>query len=232
MFVNREVITGVLLIIVIAPALVQAAAPAHENDIRPLADLDIWIDQLSVYYYNWTQLDQGDVIYVYFEVTSGSDIAFFICDAENYDLWIDEQNATAYEVQNSVGSYSTSFSVPSDGEWRVVFINYNLLVRKHIEGTVEIQYPDPSSSMVFAMVITGIFLFAIAGCAIAFHEMGKRAKMRKDMLEYGQPPSQWTDTSGRMRTSYCSTCGQSQHPANARVCSNCGVSLDPQQDTS
>jgi hypothetical protein len=139
MSVKREVITGVLLIIVIAPALVQAVAPAQENDVLPLVDLDIWVDQLSVYYYNWTQLDRGDVIYVDFEVTSGSDITFFICDAENYDLWINEQNATVYEVQNSVGSYSTSFSVLSDGEWRVVFINYNSIVRKHIEGTVEIR---------------------------------------------------------------------------------------------
>jgi hypothetical protein len=85
MSVKREVITGVLLIIVIAPALVQAVAPAQENDVLPLVDLDIWVDQLSVYYYNWTQLDRGDVIYVDFEVTSGSDITFFICDAENYE---------------------------------------------------------------------------------------------------------------------------------------------------
>ena len=229
---KREIITGVLLIIVMAPALVQAAAPAQENDILPLADLDIWIDQLSVYCYNWTQLDEGDVIYVDFEVTSGAEITFFICDAENYDLWINEQNATAYVVQNGVGSYSTRFSVPSDGEWRLVFINYNSLVRKHIEGTVEIQYPDPSSSMVFAMVMSGILLFAIAGCTIVFLEIRKRAKMRMHVPEYAQPPSQWTDTSGQMRTSYCSTCGQSHHPPNARVCSNCGASLDPRQDES
>ena len=229
---NREVITGVLLIIVIAPALVQAAAPAHENDIRPLADLDIWIDQLSVYYYNWTQLDQGDVIYVYFEVTSGSDIAFFICDAENYDLWIDEQNATAYEVQNSVGSYSTSFSVPSDGEWRIVFINYNSLVRKHIEGTIEIRDPTSPANLAYGVQLLCMLSVLILGAAVAFRPMRKRAKMRKDMLEYGQPPFQQTDTSGWMRTSYCSTCGQSHHPPNARVCSVCGASLDPRQDKS
>jgi hypothetical protein len=43
MSVKREVITGVLLIIVMAPALVQAVAPAQENDVLPLVDLDIWV---------------------------------------------------------------------------------------------------------------------------------------------------------------------------------------------
>ncbi len=232
MSVKREVIVGVLLIIVIVPALVKAAAPAQENDILPLADLDIWVDQLSVYCYNWTQLDVGDVIYVDFEVTSGAEITFFICDAENYDLWINEQNATAYRIQNGVGIYSTSFSVPSDGEWRIVFVNYDSLVRKHIEGTVEIQYPDPLSSMVFAMVMSGILLFAIAGCAIVFHEIRKRAKMRKHVPEYAQPPSQWTDLSERVSTNYCSTCGHSHHLPNARVCSNCGAFLGPPSDIS
>jgi len=232
MSMKKEAITGVLLIIVMAPALVQAAAPAQENNISPLADLDIWVDQSSVYYYNWTQLDEGNVIYVDFEVTSGASITFFICDAENYDLWINEQNATAYRVQNGVGIYSTSFSVPSNGEWRLVFVNYDSLVRKHIEGTVEIQYPDSSSSMELAIVVTCGLLFAIAGGAIVFREIGKIARIGRHESEYVQPLSQQTDTSGWMRTSYCSTCGQSHHPPNARVCSVCGAPLDPQQDIS
>lgn len=40
---KREVITGVLLVIIMAPALVQAAAPAQENDMRPLDDTEIWV---------------------------------------------------------------------------------------------------------------------------------------------------------------------------------------------
>ncbi len=40
---KREVITGVLLIIVMAPALAQAVVPSQENDILPLVDLDIWV---------------------------------------------------------------------------------------------------------------------------------------------------------------------------------------------
>ena len=83
---KREVITCVLLVIVMAPALVQAAAPAQENDIRPLADIDVWIERGGSYAFFWTQLDEDDVIYVDFEVTYGSDIDFFICDGENYDL--------------------------------------------------------------------------------------------------------------------------------------------------
>ena len=232
MFVKREAITSVLLIIVMAPALVQAASPSQENDIRPLVALDIWVDQLSVYYLNWTQLDEGDVIYVDFEVTSGASITFFICDAENYDLWINEQNATAYEIQNGVGIYSTSFSVPSDGEWRAVFVNYDSLVRKHIEGTVEIQYPDSLSSLELAILLTGISLLATAGCVIAFLEIGKRAKMRMHGSEYVQPPSQRTYVFGQPRTNYCSTCGHSHHPPNAQVCSNCGASLGPRSDVS
>lgn len=119
---KREVIDGVPLVIVMAPVLVQAAAPSQETDIRPLAD--VWIDQRPSYSYQ-AQLDANYVIYVSFEITSGLDIDFFICDEENYDLWSDGQGAIAYRIHENVGSYSTSFSVPSDGEWRVVFSNDN-----------------------------------------------------------------------------------------------------------
>ena len=224
---KREIITCVLLVSVMVPALVQAAAPTEENDMRPLADIDVWVEQLGSYAFYWTQLDEDDVIYVDFEVTYGSDIDFFICDRENYDLWNDGQSATAHRINENVGSYSTSFSVPSDGEWLIVFSNDNWLVRKHIEGTYEIQYPASPSSTALGMLGLGILIFAIIGIAAVCHHMGKRTKMRKDVPEYVQPPSQRTHTSGLVRTNYCPHCGQRLRLPSAQFCPSCGASLGP-----
>ena len=93
---KREAIACVMLVFAIAPVIVQAAAPAQERDMRPLADVDIWIDQRSWFTRYWPQLLEDDVIYVDFEVTSGSDIDFFICDGEAYDLWSDGNSMSVY----------------------------------------------------------------------------------------------------------------------------------------
>lgn len=187
MSMKREAIICVLLVIVMAPALVQAAAPAQENDIRPLDDLDIWVDQLSWYNYYWTYLYEDDEIHVSFEVTFGMDIDFFICDGENYDLWIDGQSSIAYRIADNVGSYSTIFTVPSDGEWHIVFSNDDRLFRKHIEGTIKIQYPAPPSDPALGILVSGILICLILGIAAVFHHMRKRTKTRKDVPHLGGP---------------------------------------------
>ena len=224
---KREAITCVLLVIAMTPVLVQAAAPSQESDIQPLADIDVWVEMGGSYAFYWTQLDEDDVIYVDFEVTYGSDIDFFICDGETYDLWSGGNSVTVPVLRENVGSYSTSFRVPSDGEWNVVFDNDNWLVRKHIEGTIEIQYPTSPTNTASVMLGLGILIFAIIGIAAVFHHMGKRPKMGKDMPEYVQPPSQRTHTSGWVGTNYCPHCGQRLRLPSAQFCPSCGASLGP-----
>jgi hypothetical protein len=230
MSVKREAIACILLVFAIGPVLVQAAAPAQENDMRPLVDVDVWIDQLSWHSYYWTQLDEDDVIYVDFEVTSGSDIDFFICDGDTYDLWSDGNSVTVSVLHENVGSYSTSFRVPSDGEWRVVFVNDNWLIRKHVEGTVQVQSPTSPSNTLLGMAGLGILILVIVGIAVVFHHMGKHTKTRKHVPEYVQPPSQLIHTSGRVRTGYCPHCGQRLRLPSAQFCPSCGASLGPPPD--
>jgi hypothetical protein len=84
----------------------------------------------------WT-LYQSDGIYGDFEVTnppSGADqiITFFICDQENYDLWVSGESASAYHLQENVASYSFEFRIPSYDTWHFVFKNYALLTSKTI----------------------------------------------------------------------------------------------------
>lgn len=165
------------------------------------------------------------MIYVDFEVTSGSDIDFFICDGETYDLWNDGNTVTVSVLHENVGSYSTSFRVPSDGEWRVVFYNDNWFTRKHIEGTVEVRVPTSPSNTLLGIAGLGLIVLVIVGIAVVFHYVKKHTKTRKQLPEYGQPPSRRLHTSGRVRTNYCPHCGQRLRLPSAQFCSSCGASL-------
>lgn len=52
-----------------------------------------------------------------------SDIEFFICDAENYDMWVNNYTTLLYDHQEQITSYTFDFTVPHDGAWYIVFSN-------------------------------------------------------------------------------------------------------------
>ncbi len=52
-----------------------------------------------------------------------SDIEFFICDADNYNKWVNNQTALLYEHQEQVTSYTFNFTIPHDAIWYIIFSN-------------------------------------------------------------------------------------------------------------
>jgi hypothetical protein len=67
--------------------------------------------------------DQGDIFYGEMALEGGGVVDFFICDSDNYDLWQASQEATLYELAESVDSCTWRFQVPHDALWMAVFVN-------------------------------------------------------------------------------------------------------------
>jgi hypothetical protein len=204
--------------------------------IHQHASVDFWVDTLDWYSIYWIDLDEGSRIYVNVDVTSGNDIDFFIADGENYDLWADGQSSSAYHIMSNVGSVSVSFSVPSSGEWRVVFKNDNWLYRKHIEGTITVYVPtttsSPSSSLsnigslIIALVVVFLIVMMIACCKkledskdppqIIYSPNEKQHGPPLSPLNQHFPPRQ------DPVIMFCPYCGTQRQNYDAIFCSRCG----------
>ena len=108
------------------------------------SDIDTWVaanDHLNIY----ASRDGGTGYYGSFEVTSGNDIDFFICDEENYNLWVNGQSASVYLLQQRIGSYSWSFRIPHTDTWHFIYSNeYSIVTSKHVVGDQYIDHTPPT----------------------------------------------------------------------------------------
>jgi hypothetical protein len=220
---RKRILLSFIVLVVVLPVLVDAAAPKTRNDLTPELDVDVWVGGLQVYYV-YIDLDVGDTIYVDIEVTSGAGINFFICDQENYNLWSSLQSASVYGQQQSVGSVSTSFSVPTSGRWYCVFWNDALLTSKHLEGYVG-TIPIPLAGD-FLLVIVGLVFVVVIGGVIWF---GLKKTQGPKAVHYPQPmpPQQpYTVPSQPTSSNYCLYCGTPKQSSSAIFCSTCGRAFD------
>lgn len=106
---------------------------------------------LGSQYVSWN-VQQGDGVYGDFQVTnpsSGGDqaIDFFICDSSNYALWSSGQQASVYQLQQDVASYSFHFRIPYDDTWYFVFQNHAWLTSKTINFDLYMDQTPPSINM-------------------------------------------------------------------------------------
>ncbi|MGY5873936.1 MAG: hypothetical protein RTV72_16940 [Candidatus Thorarchaeota archaeon] len=218
---KRRGIILLLALVFFLPVITNAAAPQQE-DLHPHATVDVWVDALGSYNYYWNDLDEGYTIRVDIDVTYGSDIDFYIVDEENYDDWVDGYDANADVLRENVGSVSLTFTVPSSGEWHLLFINDNWLFRKHLEGTITVAAPyvpnDPSSSAMLGLIGLGLVVVCIAVCV---------SKSRKDaQKKQSQSPQSRHDYQIQQPASqqvvYCSYCGTPKQHYDALFCSKCG----------
>ncbi len=227
---------GFLLLLVVGfliPVAVDAST-LQSTDMHPLASVDFWVDTSDSYRYYWSSLGEDYVIHVDIEVTSGSDIDFYILDEDNYDLWSSGYSSSAEVGRDNAGSVSLSFTVPVSGEWNLLFINDNWLYRKHIEGTITAAAPQVinDSSGLIGAVITAIVLVVIIGCILDYaskHEKRKQQTQQVYQPSYPQAP-QYPEYSRApspppAQTGFCPYCGTPKHSIDAQFCSTCGRSF-------
>jgi hypothetical protein len=191
-----------------------------DNTLRPLADIDVWIDGLSWYSYYFSGCDEGGLLYGSFEVTSGSDIDFFICDRATYNSFADGYSVTVYNLRENVGSLSYSFNIPEDGTWHVVYRNEAWFTRKHIEGTI--NYSSPASGSSGALVFGSLFLISI----VIFIGIGAKICSDQGKMPQEQPKQEakpYPDTA--QVSKFCSQCGTPRQSLSVRFCPHCGKSF-------
>jgi hypothetical protein len=226
---NRRGITILLIIAILLPYAVDAATP-KPREIRFNATIDVWVDALGSYNYYWSNIGEDYTINIDIDVTSGNDIDFYIIDEENYDLWLDNQDAYAEVIKENVGSVSESFTVPSSGEWHLLFINDNWLFRKHIEGTVTVTSPyipsDLSDDTLLGIAFVLILVFLIIGC-ISAENKRKQSKDTTQQPVYQQVRDSVTPTRKPQHVAgYCPYCGAPKPVMDAKFCASCGRSFD------
>lgn len=200
----------------------------------PLDSVDIWVDTLSWYSIYYTNCKEGGRIYGSFDVTSGSDVDFFICDLTNYDLWSSGSSSTGYEINHNVGSLSYSLNLPHDGTWYAVFSNDNWLYREHVEGTIYYAAPVTASdysSLVGVLVILGIIGAVVVCVGIGAHVYSNYVREQKAQLRQSPQPQGSQVYVGPAQSyslpRFCPSCGTPLRSPNDRFCSMCGRQLGP-----
>ncbi|MFW9789459.1 MAG: hypothetical protein ACFFE1_17465 [Candidatus Thorarchaeota archaeon] len=225
---NRRGIIILLVIAMLLPYTVDAGT-TKPREIHMNATIDVWVDVLGSYNYYWNNLGKDYTINIDIEVTSGNDIDFYIVDEENYDLWQDNQDAYAEVIKENIGSVSQSFTVPSSGEWHLLFINDNWLFRKHIEGTVTVTSPPMSNDLSLDAVIgTGLILilvFVVIGC-ISNENKKKQSRDISQQPIYHQSKDYGSPRAPQNVAGYCPYCGTPKPVIDAVFCVSCGRHFD------
>jgi hypothetical protein len=221
---TRAAIWGLILLIIVVP-LFGGTAVARSNkadELKPLADIDIWVDPLGAYHFWYSGCKSGDRIYGDFEVTSGAGIDFFICDQENWDLWDTGHTASVYQKHDNWGSLTWDFTVPEAGTWHVVFDNMDsLFTSKHIVGHIYHVVPTTTSSYApldISGFFPGILVLAIIVVIVA---LSQRSMKQKSGMKPTEPPPM-TSSVQQAQAGFCPFCGAPRLALNAAFCSHCG----------
>ena len=224
---NRQIIVMMIILGLFIPAVASAAVPQPDR-FHPNADVDIWVNARGTYNYYWNDIPAGYRISIDLEVTYGAGVDFYIMDEENYDLYVDDQSCYAEVIRESVGAISLTFTVPSSGEWHLVFYNDDWLFQRHIEGTVTILASTISSpsSLIGAVVVLAILLIGLGIGIACCKKLGAQDKKQDQgyqvpsQTSYGSPPVQ-----EKQAVTFCPYCGNPKQLYDAKFCSRCGRSF-------
>jgi hypothetical protein len=151
---RRAIGIGILIVMLVLPIVAQATAFA-----------------LTLHY--------GEIYGTYIEakigwriegfVSTDGIVEFFICDASNYDKWINNQTAILYEHSEQTTSSIFNFSIPYDAEWFVIIANSNsqeITLDGEInyidqEGSVKTQVTDFTRSLFASPLVLGFIVIAL-----------------------------------------------------------------------
>jgi len=80
-------------------------------------------------------------------------IDFFICNAVNYESWVDGDEADPLFMRESVSELNWSVNIPSTGEWYIVYWNDTIFM-KSLEGNF-FRDSDISTPIIATIIVAG-----------------------------------------------------------------------------
>ncbi len=186
----------------------------------------------SVYPVNFqaaiSNLEEGYKEQIGFNCTSEGDqtITFFICDEDNFNLWVAGHSAEVFCRQDMVISWNGEFEAPYNATWYHVFSNFHSpTTTKRVDLIIDLyQWLDPQSPPMnpvlrgmFAgtiIVVLGVIFFAVI-----FLSLRKKPQDERDYWEARtqQPPLPYPPC-------VCPRC-QTSIEADETYCHQCGVRL-------
>jgi hypothetical protein len=153
---------------------IDAAPPNYQHPLEASAAQDISLQSAS-----WKAFDiscvVGDVLSGFFKIIVDGDlfpgdqtkydnwllggIDFLILDEENFNSWNQGHEVIPSYERKNVVELSWSFSVPSDGEWYVIYIN-NSIYMKQVEMSI-----DHSNTSDYSLGLILVAIFAASALA-------------------------------------------------------------------
>lgn len=85
------------------------------------------------------QLDEGTDLIITIQVVSGNDISFYLCDANNYNLWKTGQGGSAYILRYNIVSTELTFEVPRDDTYYFILDNMDSFTAVAVRLTIVME---------------------------------------------------------------------------------------------
>jgi hypothetical protein len=167
----------VFLVIVgfMTPSLVLAGSPVYIDEVNPNIAIDFLVGGDGRGEVGIPGLSRGDLIYIEIVVTSGDGVNVMILDNVNYHAMIDSQAYTYIAQYLHQTSLSTAVSVPSPGEWYVVFRNPSGECR--VQGSVTVSFFE---TRMFNNIMIYISVFAAAAIIGGIFWRGREIRKRSN----------------------------------------------------
>lgn len=186
---------------------------------------------------NLDALKRGTSITVNFETYFSTDgIDFFICSAEEFANFRNDNTFTSYEYKFDLDTGSVSdFKVPKKGDWVVVFYAEDQADTISFCYSIDLEDPTFLEQFWYIFVILGVAAIG-SGTTIAII-YNKRKKVDGKTIVSGtlndipmdsQPSQQLPEDNQNLNKpqnfQYCMKCGE-ENPSLDRFCKNCGTDL-------
>ncbi|MHA1907455.1 MAG: hypothetical protein ACW98Y_09195 [Candidatus Thorarchaeota archaeon] len=153
-----------IVVVLLSCMLLPGIAEANEF-------LDFWLDPLSSEAYVFLCLAgdklEGEIVITldgdYYSgdmqkydlwVGWGAGVDFYILNHTSYTQWLEGKSVTPYYAKNDVTSASWSITIPSDGEWYVIYDNDSSVYGKQVEGSI--THESQGTNLIIAIVLFSV----------------------------------------------------------------------------
>jgi hypothetical protein len=159
-----------LLFLVLAPSVVTGLQTS-EYSTNNLGEHEVWLDPLNSHVFSF-ECQAGDVLRGSFEITLdggyypgdqrkydlwlgwGEGIDFYIFNNIDFDAWTNETSSIAFFSRSDVTELDWMVTLPSTGDWYIVYRNDSPVYGKEVKGAITLE--NPVFTVLYMLLLLGI----------------------------------------------------------------------------